>query len=198
MATIAETLRAIEARAERAIVQELRQMAKDVLAMRPLLLKLERNHADALMLKLLRLARTRLVAPVNPSSASNASGVLMPTLRYGEEPSSTRPAPYKVYLYDREYGDLEDVITLEAFDICVQLVRDRLDLSVECVVQTAWVNGAGALTVLTPRGNVLARIEAASNPGVAVHPVVRRACQALQAGDTSRLDRLFGVMLKAA
>jgi hypothetical protein len=195
MASIAETLRAIEARAERAIVQELRQMAKDVLAMRPLLLPRERNHADALMLKLLHLARAQLVAP---AGAANAPAMLMPSLRYGEEPSATRPAPYKVFLYDREYGDLEDVVTAEAFDICVQVVRDRLDLSVECVVQAAWVNGAGALTVLAPRGNVLARIESASHPSVAVHPVVRRACQALQAGDTSRLDRLFGVMLKAA
>ena len=194
MASIAETLRAIEARAERAIVQELRQMARDVLAMRPLLLPRERNHADALMLKLLHLARVQLVAPVN---AANAPAMLMPSLRYSEAPSM-RPAPYKVFLYDREYGDLEDVVTLETFDICVQLVRDRLDLSVECVVQTAWVNGAGALTVLTPRGNVLARIESASHPSVAVHPVVRRACQALQGGDTSRLDRLFGAILKAA
>lgn len=195
MTTIAETLRAIEARAERAIVQELRQMAQDVLAMRPLLLPRERDHADALMLKLLHLASAQLVAP---AGAANAPAMLMPSLRYSEEPSMTRPAPYKVFLYDREYGDLEDVVTLEAFDICVQLVRDRLDLSVECVVQATCVNGAGALTVLTPRGNVLARIESASHPSIAVHPVVRRACQALQAGDTSRLDRLFGVMLKAA
>jgi hypothetical protein len=194
MTTIAETLRAIEARAERAIVQELRQMAQDVLAMRPLLLPRERDHADALMLKLLHLASAQLVAPAN---AANAPAMLMPTLRYGEE-QPARPAPYKVFLYDREYGDLEDVVTLEAFDICVQLVRDRLDLSVECVVQATCVNGAGALTVFTPRGNVLARIESASHPSVAVHPVVRRACQALQAGDASRLDRLFGVMLKAA
>lgn len=194
MASIAETLRAIEVRAERAIVPELRQMVKDVLVMRPLLLPRERNHADALMLKLLHLARAQVVAPV---SAANVPAMLMPTLRYSEE-QSTRPAPYKVFLYDREYGDLEDVVTLEAFDICVQLVRDRLDLSVECVVEAAWANGSGAVTVLTPRGNVLARIEAASHPSVAVHPVVRRACQALQAGDTSRLERLFGVMLKAA
>lgn len=194
MASIAETLRAIEVRAERAIVQELRQMAKDVLAMRPLLLPRERNHADALMLKLLHLARAQVVAPV---SGTNVPAMLMPTLRYGEE-LSPRQAPYKVFLYDREYGDLEDVVTLEAFDICVQLVRDRLGLSVECMVEAAWANGAGAVTVLSPRGNVLARIEATSQPSVAVHPVVRRACQALQAGDTSRLERLFGVMLKAA
>ena len=43
MASIADTLRAFEARAERALVQELRQMARDILAMRPLLLRHERD-----------------------------------------------------------------------------------------------------------------------------------------------------------
>ena len=194
MASIADTLRAFEARAERALVQELRQMARDILAMRPLLLRHERDHADALMLKLLRQARDQLVTP---ASVSGAPAFLMPSLRI-DEAQTPRPVVYKVNFYDREYGDLLDVVTLDAFDAGVQWVRDRLDLSTECVVQASWMNGTGTVKVLSPRGTVLATVEPASHALVAVHPVVSRACQALQSGDASRLDRLFGVMLKAA
>ena len=194
MASIADTLRAFEARAERAFVQELRQMAREILAMRPLFLRHERDHADALMLKLLRQARDQLVTP---ASASGTPTFLMPSLRINDVPKP-RPDAYKVFFYDREYGDLLDVVTLDAFDAGIQLVRDRLDLSTECVVQASWTNGTGTVKVLSPRGTVLASVEAASHASVAVHPVVSRACQALQSGDASRLDRLFGVMLKAA
>ncbi len=194
MASIADTLRAFEARADRAPVQELRQMASDILAMRPLLLRHERDNADALMLKLLRQARDQLVAPAN---ASGTPPFLMPSLRMDDAPTP-RLGAYKVCIYDREHGDLLDVVTLDAFDAGVQWVRDRLDLSTECMVEAGWTNGAGTVKVLSPRGTVLAKVEAASHTLVAVHPVVSRACQALQSGDASRLDRLFGVMLKAA
>lgn len=194
MASIADTLRAFEARAERALVQDLRQMAKDILTVRPLLLRHERDYADALMLKLLRQARDQLVAP---ASTSGAPTFLMPGLRI-DDVQAPRPAVYKVYFYDREYGDLLDVITLDAFDAGVQLVRDRLDLSTECVVEAGWTNGTGTVKVLSPRGTVLATVEPSSHTSVAVHPVVSRACQALQSGDASRIDRLFSVMLKAA
>lgn len=56
-----QTLRAIEARAERAIVQELKIMARDVLAIRPTLPPEERAYADGLLLKLDQLARNQLV-----------------------------------------------------------------------------------------------------------------------------------------
>ena len=194
MASIADTLRAFEARAEHAFVQELRQMARDILAMRPLLLRHERDNADALMLKLLRQARDQLVTPVNTGGPPT---FMMPSLRIDDAPTP-RPDVYKVFFDDREYGDLLDVVTLDAFDAGVQWVRDRLDLSIECVVEASWTNGTGTVKVLSPRGTVLATVEAASHTSVAVHPVVSRACQALQSGDASRLDRLFGVMLKAA
>ena len=194
MASIADTLRAFEARAERALVQDLRQMAKDILTVRPLLLRHERDYADALMLKLLRQARDQLVAP---ASTSGAPTFLMPGLRI-DDVQAPQPAVYKVYFYDREYGGLLDVITLDAFDAGVQLVRDRLDLSTECVVEAGWTNGTGTVKVLSPRGTVLATVEPSSHTSVAVHPVVSRACQALQSGDASRIDRLFSVMLKAA
>lgn len=194
MASIADTLRAFEARAERALVQELRQMARDILAARPLFLRHERDYADALMLKLLRQARDQMAAPASASSTPN---FLMPSLRIDDAPTPG-PEVYKVFFYDREYGELLDVVTLDAFDAGVQWVRDRLDLSTECVVEAGWTNGTGTVKVLSPRGTVLATVEPASHTLVTVHAVVSRACQALQSGDASRIDRLFDVMRKAA
>ena len=50
--TAADTLRAIEARAERAIVQELRLMAQEIVGLRAQLALDDCAHADALLLKL--------------------------------------------------------------------------------------------------------------------------------------------------
>ena len=55
MRTATEILNAIEARAKRAIVQELRLMQKEVLQPRPPLSPEDQDHADALLLKLVRL-----------------------------------------------------------------------------------------------------------------------------------------------
>ncbi len=61
MRTATEILNAIEARAERAIVQELRLMKKEVLQLRPSLSAEDRDHADALLLKLGRLESDQIV-----------------------------------------------------------------------------------------------------------------------------------------
>ena len=63
MATAADTLRAIEARAERAIVQELRLMMQEILGLRTQLVLEDRAHADALLLKLDRLESDQVAAP---------------------------------------------------------------------------------------------------------------------------------------
>lgn len=194
MTSIADTLRAIEARAERAIVQELRLMTQEILAIRTLLVLDERNHADALLLKLDRLAQDQRVATV---AATDSPALLMPSLCLGEA-QALAPVVYKVFFYDRECGDLEDVVTLGAFDSGVQLVCDRVDTGTECVIEASWANGMGALKVLTPAGTVLASVDTTDGPDVAVHPVVSKACQALQSGDASRIRQLFGLILKAA
>lgn len=194
MTSIADTLRAIEARAERAIVQELRLMTQEILALRNGLVLEDRSHADALLLKLDRLAQDQVVTPV---SADYTPALLMPSLRF-EETQAVEPAVYKVFFYDRECGDLEDVVTLDAFDTGVQLVCDRLDTRIECVVEASWTKGRGSLKVLTPGGTVLATVNAAEDADIAVHPVVSKACSALQSGDASRIGPLFGLMLKAA
>lgn len=194
MTSIADTLRAIEARAERAIVQELRLMTEEILAIRTLLVLDERNHADALLLKLDRLAQDQRVATV---SSTDSPALLMPSLHIAEA-QALEPVVYKVFLYDRECGDLEDVVTLDAFESGVQLVCDRLDPGTECVIEASWANGRGALKVLTLAGTVLASVDTTDGPDVAVHPVVSKACQALQSGDASRIRQLFGLVLKAA
>lgn len=72
MTTAADTLRTIEMNAERAIVQELRIMIRDVLDLRPSLGLEDRNHADVLLLKLDRLARDQLVDSVPGAGAAAA------------------------------------------------------------------------------------------------------------------------------
>ena len=49
-----------------------------------------------------------------------------------------------------------------------------------------------------PAGTVLASVDTVDSADVAVHPVVSRACHALQTGDASRIRQLFGLVLKAA
>jgi hypothetical protein len=194
MTSIADTLRAIEARAERAIVQELRLMTQEILALRNGLVLEDRCHADALLLKLDRLEQDQVVTP---ASATDAPALLMPSLRF-EETQAIEPVVYKVFFYDRECGDLEDVVTLDAFDAGVQLVCDRQDVDTQCVIEASWTHGKGTLKVLTPGGTVLASVNAAEDADIAVHPVVSKACNALQSGDDSRIGQLFGLMLKAA
>ncbi len=182
MTSIAQTLRAFEARAESALTQDLRQMARDILAMRPLLLRQEREQADALTLKLLHRARHQ---EAQAGSASKA-----PT-----------PAPlYLVVLHDPEDGTPKDAITLEGFDAGVQFVLDRLETRSACVIDAKCSDGHGSMKVRSSRGAVLATVApaAATDTTVPVQAAVSRACQALQAGDASRLDSLFKVMLKAA
>ena len=59
MASISETLCAIEKCAERAIVQELRLLVKDVQTLLPTLTDDELAHANAVLLKLDQLARNQ-------------------------------------------------------------------------------------------------------------------------------------------
>ena len=77
MATAADTLRAIEARAERAIVQELRLMMQEILGLRTQLVLEDRAHADSLLLKLDHLEREQVSVR---RSESGATDFLMPTL----------------------------------------------------------------------------------------------------------------------
>jgi len=61
MRTATEILNTIEARAERALVRELRLITKEVLQLRPSLSPEDQDHADALLLKLGRMASDHMV-----------------------------------------------------------------------------------------------------------------------------------------
>lgn len=194
MTSAADTLRAIEARAERAIVQELRLMTQEILRMRTQLILEDRAHADALLLKLDHLEREQEVAP---RAANEATAFLMPLLRLDPLPMA-EPKAYKASFYDHEYGDLEDVVTVDAFETGVQVVRDRLVPDVDHVIEATWANGHGLLTVSSSRGTVLARLEALDDAVPLALPPVLDACQALRSGDTSSITRLFDRVLEAA
>ena len=193
-ATAADTLRAIEARAECAIVQELRLMTHEILGMRTHLALEDRAHADSLLMKLEHQECAQTVPPADPSSVPT---YLMPTLTLGmSEPSM--PTAYRVSFYDREYGDLEDVVTLGSFEAGVQLVRDRLSADGHYLITASWANRQGEMTVSTPRQMVVARIEVADDWVPLVQPPVLKACNALQAGDTSSIAHLFDHLPEAA
>ena len=193
-ATAADTLRAIETRAERAIVQQLRLMVQEILGMRTHLALEDRAHADSLLMKLDHQERAQTIAPADPSSMPI---YLMPTLTLGmSEPSM--PTAYRVSFYDREYGDLEDVVTLGSFEAGVQLVRDRLSADGYYLITATWANHQGEMTVSTPRQMVLARIEVADDRAPLVQPPVFKACSTLQAGDSSSIAHLFEHLPEAA
>jgi hypothetical protein len=112
MTSAADTLRAIEARAERAIVQELRLMTQQILGLRTHPVLEDRAHADALLMKLDHLEREQVVAP---RAADEATAFLMPLLRL-DASSMSEPRAYKASFYGRDYGDLADVVTVDSFD----------------------------------------------------------------------------------
>jgi hypothetical protein len=194
MATAADTLRAIEARAERAIVQELRLMMQEILGLRTQLVLEDRAHADALLLKLDHLEREQVSVP---RSEFGAPDFLMPTLSLTVFETPV-PKAYRAFFYAQEYGDLEDVVTVDTFDAGVQLVRDRLARDCDYVITASWIKHEGEMTVTTPRGMVVARVEADVSGPLTTQPVVRYACDALRTGDASRIEQLFGRMLEAA
>jgi hypothetical protein len=193
MSSATETLCAIEARAKRAIVQELRSMVQEIVGLRAQLALDDCAHADALLLKLGRLEREQIVPPV---SSPEVGMHLFPALRLNLAMPS-QPA-YKVSFYDREYGDLTDVVTTDTFDAGVQLVRDRLPQDADYEVEATWTHGLGDMEVRTPRGTIVARVEAVNGGNVSVQPHVTVACTALQVGDAAPLDHLFDPMPEAA
>jgi len=193
MASAAEFLRAIEARAERAIVQELRLMMQEILGLRTQLVLHDRAHADALLMKLDRLERDQTAAPANDAAADFLAPMLSITVY--ETPA---PSAYRVCFYDRQYGDLNDVITVPTFESAVQLVRDRLPETSDPVVEANWTRQQGELWVRTPNGTVLARVEADWTHAPVAQSDVHAACLALRGGDASAVGHLFGKLLQAA
>ncbi len=187
MATAADTLRAIEARAERAIVQELRLMMQEILGLRTEFVLQDRAHADALLLKLAHLEREQVSAP---AGASHVPDFLMPALSLTVFETHL-PKAYRVYFYAHDHGNLDDVVTVDTFDAGVQLVRDRLARDGDYVITASWIKHRGEMTVATPHGMVLARIEADDSDASTAQTLVLDACESLRAGDASLIEQLL-------
>lgn len=76
MTSVADMLNAIEDRAQRAIVQELRLMIQEVVTLRPTLAFEDRAHADALLLKLDHLSRSQMVECVGEQSHAGSQATV--------------------------------------------------------------------------------------------------------------------------
>ena len=103
MTSIADTLWAIEARSERAIILELRTMMQEILAIRTSLVLQERNQADALLLTLDRLTSSE-------NQAHSGDGAAVPSVRSMrlDEVFNSRPVVYKAFFFDHEFDLAND------------------------------------------------------------------------------------------
>lgn len=192
MATANESPGAAEAPAQIASAQELRQIAQDTFGLHI------QTKAPALPL-----ASHLLTGPRGPAEDSGvvSQKAEFPAAALTPEAGSCLPAAapgYKACFYDREYGDLTDVVTTASFDTGVQLVRDRLPVKADYVVEATWTRGIGEMEVRSPNGNVVARVESAAQPEIAVQPPITKACTALQVGDAEPMERLFAPLPEAA
>lgn len=189
MPNITERLCAIERQAERAIVQELRLMTQEILAMRTQLSLEQRAHADALLLKLDHLERCQQVdtaAPQGgPPPAPDIPVLPLDTL------IPLQPSHYLVHFYSHDVGELERVVLTETLAAAAQLVRQHLAEQPRPIWQVTHDAGDGELTFLTSDDMVLASILPCEPSTPDVEASVAAACMALSAGDPSALRRLF-------
>lgn len=196
MSTVSDILRSIEHRAERAIAQELHLMMEQVLKMRTSLVLEDRNHADALLLKLDRLHGDQVVRTIDASEAPPLPP--FPPLPLLDELLPRAPSDYEVRFFAREYGDLEDVAVVESFTLAVQLAVDRHRADPTDLTEANWTEGRGTLTVRSRHGTTLVRVEAIEMPMPTVDLHVARACMALENGDHGPAQQLFTALRQAA
>lgn len=192
MTTITETLCAIERRAERAIVLELRLMTQEILAMRTQLTLEDRTRADALLLKLdclERCQRVDAVAPCAPAPAAAPAGPGLPVLSI-EMLEPLQPSSYLIHFYSHDIGDLERVEFTEMLSAAAQLVRLHLAERSRPVTHVTH-RANGELRFLTEDEMVLASIRPCEPSTPDVEPTVADACAALTSGDLSALRHLF-------
>lgn len=121
---ITDTLCAIECRAERTVVQELRLMTQEILAIRTQPTLKGSVHADALLLKLSHLECCQQVEAVAAPSLE-LTGSQLPALTF-DTLKPLQPCGYLVHFYSQDLGDLEWVEHTESLAAAVQLVRQHL------------------------------------------------------------------------
>jgi len=193
MTHITDTLCAIERRAERAVVQELRLMTQEILAMRTQLTLEDRAHADALLLKLSHLESCQQVETVAPYATAPSlafTGSQLPALTFDTlEP--LQPSGYLVHFYGHDLGDLERVERTESLAAAVQLVRQHLCEQRRPVWQVTHDTSDGELSFLMNDDIVLVSIRLSEPSMPEIERPVTEACAALAAGDLTALRRLF-------
>ena len=192
MPNVTEKLCAIERRAERAIVQELRLMTQEILAMRTQLTLSDRAHADALLLKLDHLERCQRVdtaAPAAVPQISVPSDLEFPALPI-EMLDPLPPSGYLVHFYSHDIGDLACVELTETQAAAAQLVRTRLAEGTRPVVQLT-LHPDGELSFMSDDDMLLASVRPCEPSMPDVEPKVVTACAALAQGDLSALRELF-------
>lgn len=196
MTTITDTLCAIERRADRAVVQELRLMTQEILAMRTQLTLEDRAHADALLLKLSHLECCQQVDSIAPFSAepvASPAGPGFPVLAFDSlEP--LQPGSFLVHFYGHELGDLERVELTESLAAAAQLVRQHLSEQPRPVWQVTHEASDGALAFLAflaDDDTHLASIRPCEPCMPEIEAPVAEACAALSVGDISAMRRLF-------
>jgi antitoxin (DNA-binding transcriptional repressor) of toxin-antitoxin stability system len=166
MTFVTETLHAIERRAERAVVQELRLMTQEILALRTHLMSTDRTHADTLLLKLDHLERCQRI-------------------------DVAAPPAMMVHFYSHDLGELERVALVETLAAAAQLVRLHLADKPRPVWQVTHRATDGELAFLTDDDRVLARIVPCEPSAPDVTAPVTESCAALAAGNLAPLRRLF-------
>ncbi|CAM3996084.1 hypothetical protein [Paracidovorax anthurii] len=186
MTTITETLCAIELRADRAVVQELRLMTQEILAMRSQLTLEDRAHADALLLKLGHLESCQRVDTAAPPAMAVHGFPELPLVA-----PNLQPCCYLVHFYGPELGDIERVDLTESLFAAAQLVRQQLSERPHSVWQVAFDASDGALAFVAHNDRRLASILPCQPRSLDVESPVAEACEAWIAGDISALRRLF-------
>ncbi|QNP48635.1 hypothetical protein [Diaphorobacter aerolatus] len=193
MTSITDTLCAIERRAERAIVQELRLMIQEILAMRTQLTLDERAHADALLLKLSHLEscqQVEVAAPHPIADSAPAAAPLLPPLRF-DMIEALQPSGYLVYFYGHELGDLERVELTESLPAAAQLIRQQLVGQSSRVRRVTHDPRTGHLSFLAGDDTVLACVQPCEPSVPNVEVAVCEACAALARGEVEAFHRLF-------
>lgn len=192
MTSITDTLCAIERRAERALVQELRHMTQNILDLRSHLTLDERAHADALLLKLDHLERAQSVACIAPAvrskvspQASDASPLRIVTLQ------PCGPSHFLVHFYSHDAGDLESVQLTDTLFAAAQLVREHLAKRHQHVVHLTQRASDGRLSFFTGDDLVLASVEPCEPRTPDIEPAVVEACTELACGNLGALQRLM-------
>ena len=193
MTTIHETLCAIERRAKHAIVEELRRMTQEILAIRTQLSLADCAHADALLLTVSQLEcceRLDDVAPNARAAAAMCAGRQRPEAAFD---TLELPAPghYLVHFYSHDVGDLERVELAESLTGAAQLVRQHLCLQPRPVWQVTHDAARNELSFLSYEDMLLASIVPSEPRTPKVEPRVAEACAALAEGDLAALRDLF-------